>query len=67
MTQQRLIVIGNGMVGHKFLESLHDQDADHLEHHTTVICEETRPAYDRVQLSSFFSGKSADDLSLVRA
>ncbi len=65
MTQQRLIVIGNGMVGHKFLESLHDQDADHLEHHTTVICEETRPAYDRVQLSSFFSGKSADDLSLV--
>jgi len=30
-----------------------------------VICEEPRPAYDRVQLSAFFSGKTAADLSLV--
>jgi nitrite reductase (NADH) large subunit len=32
---------------------------------TTVVGEEPRAAYDRVQLSSFFSGKTADDLSLV--
>src|SRR5690606_16043316 len=32
----------------------------------SVLCEEPRPAYDRVQLTSFFSGKSAEDLSLVR-
>ena len=31
----------------------------------TVFCAEPRPAYDRVQLTSFFSGKSAADLSLV--
>ena len=33
----------------------------------TVIAEEPRPAYDRVQLSAFFSGKTAADLSLVAA
>ena len=33
----------------------------------TVLGEEPRPAYDRVQLSAFFSGKTADDLSLVDA
>ncbi len=31
----------------------------------TVLCEEPRPAYDRVHLSEFFAGKTADDLSLV--
>ena len=30
-----------------------------------MLCEEPRAAYDRVHLSEFFSGKSADDLSLV--
>ncbi|MFC4764639.1 nitrite reductase large subunit NirB [Dyella koreensis] len=59
----KLVVIGNGMVGHKLLEELvalqlHDLDI-------TVLCEESRPAYDRVHLSEFFAGKNADDLSLV--
>jgi len=31
----------------------------------TVFCEEPRPAYDRVHLSEFFSGKTADDLAMV--
>jgi len=62
--KQNLIVIGNGMVGHKFLESLVDLgQADNYE--ITVLCEEPRPAYDRVYLSSYFSGKTAEDLSLV--
>ena len=30
-----------------------------------MLCEEPRAAYDRVHLSEFFAGKSADDLSLV--
>jgi nitrite reductase (NADH) large subunit len=59
----KIIVIGHGMVGHKFLETLAANDAPHLE--VTVLCEEPRPAYDRVHLSEFFAGKSADDLSLV--
>ncbi len=62
--KQKLIVIGNGMVGHKFLESLVDlNQADQYD--IQVLCEEPRPAYDRVYLSSYFSGKTAEDLSLV--
>ncbi|MGE5649138.1 MAG: nitrite reductase large subunit NirB [Bacillota bacterium] len=59
----KIVVIGHGMVGHKFLESL--DDAGLRDAHVTVLCEEARAAYDRVHLSEFFSGKSADDLSLV--
>ncbi|MBK5185872.1 FAD-dependent oxidoreductase, partial [Burkholderia sp. R-69749] len=59
-----VIVIGHGMVGHKLLECLVDDTRSAL--HVTVLCEEPRPAYDRVHLSEFFSGKSAEDLSLVK-
>ncbi|QJQ01769.1 nitrite reductase large subunit [Herbaspirillum rubrisubalbicans Os34] len=59
----KIIVIGHGMVGHKFLECLAESGAGDL--HVTILCEEPRPAYDRVHLSEFFAGKSAEDLSLV--
>nr|WP_314630623.1 nitrite reductase large subunit NirB [uncultured Noviherbaspirillum sp.] len=59
----KIIVIGHGMVGHKFLESLYE--AGVADAQVTVLCEEPRPAYDRVHLSDFFSGKSADELSLA--
>lgn len=59
----KIVVIGHGMVGHKFLESLREVMPHGAE--VTVLCEEPRPAYDRVHLSEFFSGKSAQDLSLV--
>ncbi|SNT24733.1 assimilatory nitrite reductase (NAD(P)H) large subunit precursor [Noviherbaspirillum humi] len=59
----KILVIGHGMVGHKFLESLNEAGIRDAE--VTVLCEEPRPAYDRVHLSEFFAGKSADDLSLV--
>ncbi len=61
-TRRRLVVIGNGMVGQRLLDRLvaESQDFD-----ITVLCEEPRAAYDRVQLTAFFSGKSAEDLSLV--
>jgi len=59
----KIVVIGHGMVGHKFLECLAEQNADAQ---VTILCEEPRPAYDRVHLSEFFAGKSADDLSLVK-
>ncbi|NYE63119.1 nitrite reductase (NADH) large subunit [Duganella sp. 1224] len=60
----KIIVIGHGMVGHKFLESLATGGRANLQ--VTVLCEEPRPAYDRVHLSEFFSGKTAEDLSLVK-
>jgi nitrite reductase (NADH) large subunit len=59
----RIVVIGHGMVGHQFLQTLAETGVSGAE--VTVLCEEPRPAYDRVHLSEFFSGKSADDLSLV--
>ncbi len=61
----KLIIVGHGMVGHKFLECLAEAGTQNLE--VTVLCEEPRPAYDRVHLSEFFAGKSAEDLSLVPA
>ncbi|MDR3097894.1 MAG: hypothetical protein LBV73_12575, partial [Paraburkholderia sp.] len=61
-----VVVIGHGMVGHKFLECvLADARQSALDVRVTVLCEEPRPAYDRVHLSEFFAGKSAEDLSLV--
>lgn len=62
MNKPKLVVIGNGMVGQRFLEELVSREHGY---DITVFCEESRPAYDRVQLSSYFSGSTADDLSLV--
>ena len=59
----KIAVIGHGMVGHKFLEQLHALGIADAQ--VTVLCEEPRPAYDRVHLSEFFAGKTAEDLSLV--
>ena len=61
----KIVVVGHGMVGHKFLESLAETGLKDVE--VTVLCEEPRPAYDRVHLSEYFSGKTADDLSLVES
>jgi len=58
----RIVVIGNGMVGQRFLEQLAKRNAGA---EVTVFGEESRPAYDRVQLTSFFSGKSAADLNVA--
>lgn len=65
MKKIRLVVIGNGMVGHRFIESLIDK-ADMAYYDVTVFCEEPRVAYDRVHLSSFFSHHTVEELSLVK-
>jgi nitrite reductase (NADH) large subunit len=60
----RVVVAGNGMVGYKFCEKLIARvSSEDLQ--ITVFGEETRPAYDRVHLSEFFSGKSADELLMA--
>ncbi len=62
--KQTLVVIGNGMVGHHFLENLVASEmGDNYD--LVTFCEEQRPAYDRVHLTEFFSGKTAEDLSMV--
>ncbi len=59
--RRKLLVIGHGMVGHKLLQCM----ADDASYAVTVLCEEPRAAYDRVHLTAYFSGSSADELSLV--
>jgi nitrite reductase (NADH) large subunit len=63
-TKQTIVVIGNGMVGQHFLAGL-VASGKHADCDIVTFCEEPRAAYDRVHLSSFFSGKTAEDLSLV--
>ena len=58
-----IVLVGHGMVGHKFVETLAAASDPDLR--VTILGEEPRPAYDRVHLSEFFAGKSAQDLSLV--
>ena len=65
MSKLKIAVIGNGMVGHRFIEDLLDK-APSDEFEITVFCEEPRKAYDRVHLSSYFSHHTAEELSLVR-
>ncbi|MCS0406598.1 nitrite reductase large subunit NirB [Vibrio diabolicus] len=65
MSKLKLVVIGNGMVGHRYIEDLVEK-ADISNMEITVFCEEPRVAYDRVHLSSYFSHHTADELSLVK-
>jgi len=57
-----VVVIGNGMVGHHYVEQL---AASPIDTQITVIGGETRPAYDRVHLSEYFAGRSPEDLALT--
>ena len=52
MTRNSLVVVGHGMVAHRFVEAVRDRDVDG-RWHITVLCEEPTPAYDRVALSSY--------------
>lgn len=61
MSKPTIIVVGNGMVGYKFCEKL---TAKSSGFNIIVFGEEPRIAYDRVHLSEYFNGKTADDLSL---
>ena len=63
---KQIIVIGNGMVGYKFCEKM----VAHPQFTTfsiTVFGEEPRRAYDRVHLSEYFAGSTAEDLSMSTA
>ena len=62
--KQTLVVIGNGMVGHNFLTGLMASSIKD-QYEVVTFCEEDRVAYDRLHLTEYFTGKSADDLSMV--
>lgn len=58
---RKIVVVGNGMVGHHFV----DEMAKHEGYEITVLSAENRLAYDRVHLSEYFSGKTAEDLAMT--
>jgi nitrite reductase (NADH) large subunit len=59
----KLVIVGNGMVGHRLVELCTAGDnAGRFD--ITVVGEERRAAYDRVNLTKFFEG-GADGLSLA--
>ncbi|MEJ1242003.1 nitrite reductase large subunit NirB [Chryseolinea sp. T2] len=58
----RIIIVGNGMVGYKLCEKLKKHQ---VSAHIIVYGEEPRPAYDRVHLSSYFNGKTEEDLQMA--
>src|SRR5687768_673223 len=60
-----VVVIGNGMVGHRFCEKLVEFDVAG-EYRIVTFCEEPRAAYDRVGLTSFFAHRDAQKLMLAR-
>jgi nitrite reductase (NADH) large subunit len=60
----RLCVVGNGMVGHHFVKAGILRGLGE-RFHIIVIAEEKELAYDRVNLSKWFDGKSRDELSLA--
>lgn len=69
-----IVVIGNGPVGCRFLEQFvrarQETAASRLEliddQPVLVFGEEPRAAYDRVRLTSFFDGRSAEELEIRR-
>ncbi|WP_407638085.1 nitrite reductase large subunit NirB [Marinobacter lipolyticus] len=66
MSKQTLIVIGNGMVGHHFLEQLTSSAAAE-RFDIKVFGEEKLLAYDRVHLSEYFGGSTHADLAMGTA
>src|SRR5689334_3648155 len=60
---KRIVVVGHGMVGQRFLETLTKDGPNDLA--ITMLAEEPRLAYDRVNLSKYFSGSSVEDLTLT--
>jgi len=59
---QKIVIIGSGMVGHHLVDQLKQKS---INAQVTVLSAEPRLAYDRVHLSEFFGGKTADDLALT--
>ena len=63
-TKIKLVVIGNGPVGHHFLESLVTSGKAN-NYQVTVFGEEPLPAYDRVHLTSWFKNQDVSDINMV--
>ena len=59
---QRIVVVGAGMVGHRFVESLLSRED--LPVRVALVGDEGRLPYDRVGLTGYLTGRDADELTL---
>lgn len=60
---QQLVVVGGGMVARRLVDALRARD-DAGRWAITLLCEEPRAPYDRVALTSYFTGRHPEDLAL---
>src|SRR6186713_2778970 len=60
---EHIVVVGGGMVAHRFVEALRARD-EAGRYRVTVCAEEPRRPYDRVALTSYFTGRHPEDLEL---
>src|SRR6478735_9984569 len=63
-TQRTAVVVGHGMVGHRFVEALRSRDARGTWK-VVVLSEEAEAAYDRVGLSSYVGAWDRSALALA--
>ena len=64
--ESTILVVGNGMVGHRFVEHAVTRGL-HERHRIVVVGEERHVAYDRVHLSSLLEATAPDALGLGTA
>ncbi|MFI5501315.1 nitrite reductase large subunit NirB [Nocardia asteroides] len=62
-TRKTVVVVGHGMVGHRFVEALRARD-EAGQWQIIVLSEEKLPAYDRVGLSYYVGNWNPDELAL---
>jgi len=62
--KKRIVLIGNGMTGFKFCEKFAASSLTE-KYELVVFGEEKYPAYDRVHLTSYYTGTSVDELLLA--
>ena len=53
----KVLVIGHGPIGHSFIEKM---TAEGTDFQISVLCEEPRPAYNRVMLTQYFEDRDAE-------
>jgi nitrite reductase (NADH) large subunit len=62
--KKRVVVVGNGMVGQRFMEKLLQLDTNQ-QCQIATFCEEPRAAYNRVKLTSYFETRDPSALSMT--
>ncbi|MFF7944188.1 nitrite reductase large subunit NirB [Nocardia gamkensis] len=63
VARKTAVVVGHGMVGHRFVEALRSRDTEG-RWQVIILSEEKLPAYDRVGLSSYVGAWDASALAL---